>query len=166
MDESMKLVIGWTIVVAFVFTTGITCMSLVGWVRFAHKKQQYGLYSALILEVVVGGAGGATKSVRLDPKEVSAELKDQGASEELLGIISDAVQAPAGEAPAIDRDQLGRLVERIRVPAGSADAKKKDDLREAVKRLPAGRLKPTDVEMIRSSEILTTSAVRRMPPTR
>lgn len=164
MDESMKLVLGWTIVVAFVFTTAITCMSLIGWVTFAHKKQQYGLYSALIVELVVGSAGGATKAMRLDASAVSEELKTEGANQEISSVISDAVGGASG-APVADKEQLTKLVERIRVKPGTVAAQKKEDLRAAVFKLPAGALKASDVGAIRRADLLapqklTTPAVK------
>src|SRR6266403_1628301 len=39
-QELIRLTIAYTLAGAFVFTVVITCLSLVGWIRFADKKQQ------------------------------------------------------------------------------------------------------------------------------
>jgi len=73
--ELMKLVIAYTLVGAFVFTVAITCLSLVGWIRFADKKQQSKLFTTLIVELVVIGLGTFTNLLQLDPAETRAAVQ-------------------------------------------------------------------------------------------
>ena len=44
-QELIRLTIAYTLAGAFVFTVVITCLSLVGWIRFADKKQQQKLFT-------------------------------------------------------------------------------------------------------------------------
>lgn len=56
-QDIISLIIAYTLTGAFVFTVFITCLSLLGWVKFASSSQQSKLFVALILEVVVIGIG-------------------------------------------------------------------------------------------------------------
>src|SRR5688572_14022396 len=78
-DATMKLVLGWSVVSAFIVTTAFTLMSLVGWIRFANRKQQQGLYAALVLEVIVGSVAGLRS-----PTAVAEETKEAGKDEGVL----------------------------------------------------------------------------------
>lgn len=51
------LVVAWTMVTVFIFTSIVTCLSLVGWVKFANASQQNKLFYALIIEVAASAAG-------------------------------------------------------------------------------------------------------------
>jgi hypothetical protein len=161
MDESMKLVLGWTLVVAFVFITGATCGSLVGWVKFANKKQQQGLYSALILDVVVAVGGSVTGNLRLDPKQVSAELRSEGGVDAVSGVVNEALGGSSGAAPTLDKEQLARIVEHIAVVPGTQTARDQAELRGAISRLPAGRISTEKAGELRNLELLRR---RRVTP--
>jgi hypothetical protein len=50
--EVVKLIIAYTLTGAFVFTVVVTCLSLIGWVKFANQKQQRRLFVVLIIELV------------------------------------------------------------------------------------------------------------------
>ena len=52
--ELVKLLIAYTFVGALIFTVVITCLSLVGWIKFADPAQQKKLFSILIVELVGG----------------------------------------------------------------------------------------------------------------
>lgn len=155
MDEMMKLVIGWTIVVAFVFTTIVTCMSLVGWIKFASKKQQQGLYAALILELVVGGAGKLTGNMSYSPDETGEILRSEGATGLIEAELDAAGRAPAGSNAAIDRETLERLVGHINPVQGSKVAERKAGLLTEIRNLPAGRLSPEGIQRLRTAATLT-----------
>lgn len=77
-DEVFKLVIGYTLVGALVFTVVMTCLSLVGWVRFAHPAQQKKLVAVLVVELVGGSAAWFVGGLRLDGQEVADEIADTG----------------------------------------------------------------------------------------
>lgn len=54
MDEHkliIELIIAYTLAGAFVFTVIITCLSLVGWIRFADPQQQKKLFYIIIVEL-------------------------------------------------------------------------------------------------------------------
>lgn len=48
----IQLIISYTLVVAFVFTVLVTCGSLIGWVKFADRRQQGRLFTVLIVSLV------------------------------------------------------------------------------------------------------------------
>lgn len=75
MSEAMKLVLGWMLVGAFGFTTVVTCLSLVGWIRFADKSQQRKLFYALIVQLVVGAGATLFDQTRFDPTEVETTIR-------------------------------------------------------------------------------------------
>jgi len=71
----IKLIIAYTLVGAFVFTVIITCLSLVGWIRFADPTQQRKLFVALIVELVVICLGSFANLLKFDPKQVQKEVQ-------------------------------------------------------------------------------------------
>jgi hypothetical protein len=76
--QIIQLIIAYTLVGAFVFTVVITCMSLVGWIKFANKKQQQKLFAALIIQLVIGCVGFFTQLLKFNPTTVANELVEQG----------------------------------------------------------------------------------------
>lgn len=75
MDDVMKLVVGWTIVGAFLFTTVITCLSMVGVIRFADASQQRRLFALLILQIVVGVGAQVLDVADYDPEPLRKVLE-------------------------------------------------------------------------------------------
>jgi hypothetical protein len=161
MDEAMKLEIGWTVVMAFDFTTAATCGSLVGWVRFANRTQQQGLYTALILEVVVFAGTSAAGVARFSPAQVSAELKSEGGAEAIGGLVNEALDATARGEPSVNKEDLERLVELIPVTPGSATERKTEELKAAIGRLPAGQITPDDVRELRRQDVFRLRGATR-----
>jgi hypothetical protein len=149
MDEMMKLALGWTIVGGFVFTTIITCLSLVGWVRFADRAQQKRLFAVLIVEVVVGAGAQVLGGARFDAKTVQDEVKDVGAADAYLDVAGEALNTDGTTRPTINREQMTRLLSRIRVKPGSAQEKQLQTARTAVAKLPAGTIDPAKAREIR-----------------
>jgi hypothetical protein len=154
MDEVMKLVIGWTIVVAFLFTTVLTCLSLIFKNIFAKKTQQHGLYVALILELVVGTAANVSGKVSFNPERTAKIVQSEGAAAIVSAALQDAIETPADSTRTTDKAQLERWVGRLNVVPGTAVAEQKTELEHAVRRLPAGRLKPEDVQDLRDTRML------------
>lgn len=70
----LRLIIGYTLVGAFVFTVIITCLSLVGLVEFANPKQQQALFGALILELVVIVVANFSDWIVLQPERAVAAV--------------------------------------------------------------------------------------------
>ena len=130
MDPMMKLVVGWALVGAFVFTLAVTCMSLVGWIRFADKAQQRRLFQVLIVELVAGVAANAFGGIRLDTGPVKRSLRDQGANVALMEVF-DAAVSPTAVTPA-DPRVLRDIVDHLRVADDPEAAAARDRLRAAI----------------------------------
>ncbi|HUA67078.1 MAG TPA: hypothetical protein VMA13_00905 [Candidatus Saccharimonadales bacterium] len=76
--QIIQLVVAYTLLGAFVFTVAITCFSLVGWIKFANKKQQQKLFAVLIVQLIIGCVGFFTRLLQFNPKSVANELVEQG----------------------------------------------------------------------------------------
>lgn len=111
MTETMQLVVGWTIVGAFVFTVTMTCGSMVGWVRFADRNQQRKLFSAVIVEIVLAVGTSATNVARFDPSAVRNDLLDKGNNKAILDLLDDGTKAQPGSQPKLTKG-AGRIVGR------------------------------------------------------
>lgn len=70
----IQLTIAYTLVGAFVFTVGVTCLSLVGWIRFADARQQNRLFAVLIVELVTMGLGSFSNFLTFNPVRVAKEV--------------------------------------------------------------------------------------------
>lgn len=79
--ETIQLAIAYTLLGAFVFTVVITCLSLVGVVKFANPQQQRRFFVALILELVVGCVGFFLDFLKLDPTAVSRNIASSARAE-------------------------------------------------------------------------------------
>jgi hypothetical protein len=145
----MKLVVGWTIVGAFVFTMVVTLLSLVGWVKFADKSQQKKLFATLIVGVVVAAGGGLVSGARLDPKPVAQALREEGASEALVSVANEMLGSPSAPAIHLDKAALSRVVEKIRVPPDSTLGPGIEELRLRVNALPDGLISPEAARELR-----------------
>ena len=71
----IQLAIAYTLVGAFIFTVVVTCLSLVGWVKFADAKQQNRLFQVLILELVVICVAFFGDFIKFDPRLVAETAK-------------------------------------------------------------------------------------------
>lgn len=77
----LQLIIAYTLVGAFVFTVVVTCLSLIGVIRFADSKQQKQLFTALLLQMITGSVGFFFNWLTFDPREVTASIKQEAVSE-------------------------------------------------------------------------------------
>ena len=75
-QEIIKLVIAYTLAGAVVFTVIMTCLSLVGWIKFANPKQQNKLFYVLIVELVVISVTFFGNILRFDPMLVQNTIEE------------------------------------------------------------------------------------------
>jgi hypothetical protein len=73
--ELMQLIVGYTLTGALVFTVIATCLSLIGWVKFADQAQQNKLFYALIVEVVIMSVGAYAGMLKLDAHSVEQRIR-------------------------------------------------------------------------------------------
>ncbi len=73
--QLIQLVVAYTLAGAFVFTVFVTCLSLVGWIKFANSKQQQKLFATLIVEVVAVSIGFFGGLLKFDPKQVQQNIE-------------------------------------------------------------------------------------------
>lgn len=92
--EIIKLIVAYTLLGALVFTVIITCLSLIGLVKFAVEKQQSKLFGTLIVQLVVIGIGGFSNTLKFDAGKVEKE-----------------VQRPAVQAAQVATDKLNTQVQ-------------------------------------------------------
>ena len=71
----LQLAIAYTLVGAFVFTVVVTCLSLVGLVKFAIENQQKRLFQILIVELVIICVTFFAGFIEFDPKLVAETAK-------------------------------------------------------------------------------------------
>jgi len=67
--EIIQLVIAYSLTGAFLFTFVITCLSLLGWLKFADLKQQKKLFYILVVELVTICMGSFSGFLNLHPGE-------------------------------------------------------------------------------------------------
>lgn len=72
--QLMKLIVGYTLTGALVFTVIITCLSLVNWITFADQNQQNKLFVILIVELVVISVGFFGGLLKFDPKSIEKKI--------------------------------------------------------------------------------------------
>ena len=72
--EIIQLIIAYTLVVVFVFTAIITCLSLIGVVKFSKGSQQKILFSILIVELVAVSVGYFGNILAFSPSEVRGKI--------------------------------------------------------------------------------------------
>lgn len=154
MNELMLLVIGWTIVGGFVVTMILTCLSLVGWVKFADKRQQSKLFSALIVEVVVGAGSWAAGGAKFDPEPVQKGLHQEGANMAIRDVVSASLEAGPNRAAMLDKSQLIWLVDRIQPSPKGEEGLQKEQLQTTIRALPEGKLHPETVKSLKNAAFL------------
>lgn len=72
----IQLIIAYTLVGAFVFTVVISCLSVVGWIKFADQKQQNKLFYVLVVELVVGCLAFFFDFIALNPKRIVQNIQN------------------------------------------------------------------------------------------
>jgi len=73
--ELIKLSIAYAFVIAFIFTLLVTCLSLIGLVKFADQSQQKKLFTFLIVELVVICTGSFSGLLQLNANETVKAIK-------------------------------------------------------------------------------------------
>jgi hypothetical protein len=149
MDDLMKLVMGWTIVGGFIFTMVITCLSLVGWVRFADPRQQKRLFSVLIVEVVAAAGAHVVGAVNLSVSDTREKVETSGANQAYLTAAEDMLESDPAQRTPPDKAQITRVISRIKVTPGTAQAMQVETLKKAVSDLPAGSIDPRAAKDLR-----------------
>ena len=76
-NELIRLIVAYTLAGAFVFTVIVTCLSLVGIVKFADAKQQKTLFRTLIVEVVVICVGWFADLLEFNPAAPKDRIVEQ-----------------------------------------------------------------------------------------
>jgi len=74
--QLIQLIVGYTLAGALVFTVIITCLSLVGWIKFADPAQQNKLFVVLIVELVVISVGFFGGLLKFDPQQVERKIRE------------------------------------------------------------------------------------------
>ena len=105
--ELIQLIVAYALAGALVFTLVITCLSLLGWVRFASPAQQNKLFYVLIVELVTVAVGFFGGLLRFDAAEVQAE------------VIRDYMSAP--ESRALGSDFTGSNFSGSKFSGGNFD---------------------------------------------
>lgn len=72
--QLIQLTVGYTLAGALVFTVIATCLSLVGWVKFADQAQQNKLFAVLIVELVVISVGFFGGLLKFDAKPIERRI--------------------------------------------------------------------------------------------
>jgi hypothetical protein len=71
----VQLIIAYTLTGALIFTVIVTCLSLVGWIRFADRRQQNKLFYALILELTVLAVAFFSGFINFNPVETTEKIE-------------------------------------------------------------------------------------------
>src|SRR4051794_22468299 len=74
--QLIQLIVGYTLAGAVVFTVIVTCLSLVGWIKFADASQQNKLFGVLIVELIVICVGFFGGLLRFDAKSVEQKIRE------------------------------------------------------------------------------------------
>jgi hypothetical protein len=155
MDPMMMLVVGWTLVGGFVFTVIVTCLSLVGWIRFADKSQQKKLFLVLIVELVLGVGAKALGKVTLNATGVENAIADEGKkagrTEGALDVTRTLLEP--GAAP-LQREQLTAIVDRLQPTPGVLTSQEIDNFKARVQSLPTGAVNPGDAAAIQDTTVM------------
>jgi hypothetical protein len=85
--EIIQLVIGYTLVGAFVFTVVITCLSTIGVIRLPDKRQQRKLFAVLLVEVAAGCVAFFLNFIQLDPGRVEETIEGRAKTDLLVATI-------------------------------------------------------------------------------
>jgi hypothetical protein len=120
----IKLVIAYTLLGAFIFTVIITCLSLIGIVKFANPGQQRKLFAVLIVELVVICVGVFADFLQFSPKEVRSETNE---------IVAQALEvsetsAEINKSRSADVPPPAAEVQAAQVPATTPEQTLIDDL--------------------------------------
>lgn len=80
MDEQsqyalMRLIIAWALVGAVIFTVLLVLLSLVGWVKFANKKQQNKLFHIIVVELAAGCVAQFLGWIEISPRKAKMTVE-------------------------------------------------------------------------------------------
>ena len=107
--EFIGLIVAYTFLGAFIFTVLITCLSLVGIVKFADQSQQRKLFGILIVELVVVCLGFFSNFLTFSPERgVEATIKTAVREKGLVWI----------QIPSEQLRPLGRKLQSAAIEAG------------------------------------------------
>jgi hypothetical protein len=73
-DVLIRFAVAWTLVGAFVFTVVVTCLSVIGVVKFADAKQQEQLFAALVLQLAIIGVTYFGRILNFSPESATGEV--------------------------------------------------------------------------------------------
>jgi len=119
----IKLTIAYTLLGAFVFTVIITCLSLIGIVRFADRAQQRKLFMGLIVELVVICLGFFTDFLQFNPKQAQTEVR----APVVQALQVSEKSAAANNSRASEQPPLPAEVQAARIAATTPEQAQIDD---------------------------------------
>ncbi|WP_205502451.1 hypothetical protein [Rufibacter psychrotolerans] len=90
--EIIKLVISYTLLGVLVFTAVITCLSLIGLVKFADSKQQQKLFYALIIEIIGGSIAVFFNFLSINPQSVANRIGDKAVQNADLSLAKEVTK--------------------------------------------------------------------------
>jgi hypothetical protein len=101
-QEFIPFIIACTLAGAFVFTVIITCLSLVGWVKFADSSQQKKMFYILIVQLVSGCVAFFFGYLNPNPKPAIQKIESVAGA-----------QAVVQFAASPDQERISHLLDRI-----------------------------------------------------
>lgn len=72
--EFAKIILAYSLAATFVFTAAVTCLSMIGWVKFTDPEQQKFLFKTLIIELVVVVVGFFGKALEFNPSTAKEKI--------------------------------------------------------------------------------------------
>lgn len=72
--ELVKIILAYSLAATFVFTATVTCLSMIGWVKFSDPEQQKLLFKALIVELAVVVVGFFGKALEFNPSAAKEKI--------------------------------------------------------------------------------------------
>lgn len=76
-QEIVQILLGYTMLGAVIFTVIITCLSLIGVVKFSNPQQQKKLFTVLIIELAVAAVAFFTGYISLDTDKPISQIQQQ-----------------------------------------------------------------------------------------
>ena len=130
--QIMELIIGYTLVGAFVFTVIVTIFSMLGWVKFADKAQQQKLFSILVVELVIGILGFFFSFLNYSPGSVETGIKEKAKAETVLEILASYVDdLTSMKSPdTMPESTFLRTLKRLEMPKDTKGEKERIEILE------------------------------------
>ncbi len=94
----IELVITWTLVLVFIFTAIVTCLSLVGLVRIDPRVRKK-LYAVIIIDVAVIAVGVFGGFLEPDPKVAASAARTEAVAETLTALPPNSPLPPTLSPP-------------------------------------------------------------------